>query len=256
MTLHQNKDLPPCYAIIPARYQSSRFPGKPLALILGRPMFWHVYKRCQSCQELKGIYLATDDLRIQEAAKKYQVPVLMTANTHVSGTDRILEAARALGVPDEAVILNVQGDEPALDPKMLSQLIQPFADPGVQVATLARRITKDEALNPNQVKVIFDEHGQAIYFSRSPIPYARETGKEHFFGHIGLYAFRLPVLETFSNLSASPLEQIEKLEQLRLIEARIPIQVILTKGRSHGVDRPEDIKLVENILKSRRLAAD
>ncbi|GAB6057363.1 3-deoxy-manno-octulosonate cytidylyltransferase [Desulfonatronum parangueonense] len=233
-------DLPNCHGIIPARFASSRFPGKPLADILGRPMFWHVYQRARSCPDLQSVTLATDDSRILDAARAFDIPALMTRSDHPSGTDRVLEAAAALGLSEDSVVVNIQGDEPALHPDLLSCLLAPFTYPGTQVATLARAVVAEEARNPDVVKVVLDSQGRALYFSRALIPHARE-GDAAYLGHIGLYAFRMRALRTFVELGPGKLEQIEKLEQLRLLEAAIPIHVLLTEHGALGVDRPEDI---------------
>jgi 3-deoxy-manno-octulosonate cytidylyltransferase (CMP-KDO synthetase) len=240
--------LPKCYGIIPARYGSTRFPGKPLAEILGRPMFWHVFERARQCSELSQIVLATDDERIISAAKELHVPAIMTRDDHPSGTDRVLEAARLLRVPEDAVVVNIQGDEPALDPAMLTELVCPFTIPEVQVTTLARKIDPKEAKSPDLVKVVFAKDGRALYFSRSPIPHPRDGQVDEFYGHIGLYAFRMSILKQFAGLSQSRLEAVEKLEQLRLLENGIPIHVVVTDHRSIGVDVPEDINAVTKIL--------
>jgi 3-deoxy-manno-octulosonate cytidylyltransferase (CMP-KDO synthetase) len=235
--------------IIPARYASSRFPGKPLVRILGRPMFWHVYTRALRCTDLQAVYLATDDERIREAAVQLDVPVVMTSTEHPSGTDRILEASQILGLDRHSVVVNIQGDEPALEPEMLSQLTAPFGDPEVQVCTLVRPMSAAEARDPNRVKAVWSRRtGSALYFSRSPVPHFPQADGSYW-GHIGLYAYRLPVLARFSELGPSPLEQIERLEQLRFLEAGIPIRVVPTEHRSVGVDRPEDLEIVESILK-------
>ncbi|MBG3877069.1 3-deoxy-manno-octulosonate cytidylyltransferase [Desulfovibrio oxamicus] len=267
--------FPTCYGIIPARYASSRFPGKPLADIAGMPMFWHVYQRAARCPELCKVVLATDDERIAQAAQRLDVPFVMTRPDHESGTDRVYEAAcllgrdlessGAAGLPDDAVVVNIQGDEPALDPRMLSQLVAPFAAAGdgarVRVATLAMVIDAAEAASPDRVKVVTAANGDALYFSRAAIPFARDggapagdaaTGPDHsgpeYLGHVGLYAFRLEALRAFTQLAPSFLERREKLEQLRLLENGIPIRVVRTTFRTHGVDRPEDIGIIINLL--------
>ena len=242
-----NKHLK-CYGIIPARYESTRFPGKPLSEILGKPMFWHVFQRSRQCRELSQVVLATDNNLIFSAAKKLAVPVVMTRDDHLSGTDRVLEAAQIIQVPADAVVVNIQGDEPALNPVMLTELIAPFKDPQVQVTTLARKIDLKEAENPDQVKVVFSKSGRALYFSRFAIPFCRDGENDNFYGHIGLYAFRMKILEQFCAYEPSRLEQTEKLEQLRLLENDIPIQVVKTQYRSMGVDRPEDLEFVTQIL--------
>ncbi|MDR3042760.1 MAG: 3-deoxy-manno-octulosonate cytidylyltransferase [Desulfovibrio sp.] len=273
--------FPTCYGIIPARYASSRFPGKPLADIAGMPMFWHVYQRAARCPELRKVVLATDDERIAEAAHRLDVPFVMTRPDHESGTDRVYEAACLLGrdlessgkagLPDDAVVVNIQGDEPALDPRMLSQLVAPFAaaEDGarVRVATLAMTIGAAEAASPDRVKVVTAANGDALYFSRAAIPFARDGGAQAgdaatgqtgqtgqtgpgpaYLGHVGLYAFRLEALRAFTQLAPSSLERREKLEQLRLLENGIPIRVVPTTCRTHGVDRPEDIGIIINLL--------
>ncbi len=234
-------------AIIPARYQSSRFPGKPLALIRGKPMFWHVATRAAQSRSVRQVVLATDDERIATVAQTLQIPVVLTRADHPSGTDRVLEAARLLGAKDTTIVLNVQGDEPLLHPQMLDALVEPFASPAVAVTTLARPIPPEEAQQPDLVKVVRTPDGRALYFSRAPIPYGRDA-QAQYLGHIGLYGFRFPVLEKFSELGQSPLERTECLEQLRLLEAGIPIHVALTLHASFGVDRPEDIATVTRIL--------
>lgn len=240
----------PCYAIIPVRYASSRFPGKPLALIQGKPMFWHVYQRTQGNPALSRVWLATDDDGIFQAAQDLQVPALMTGSHHQSGTDRVFEAAESLRLESEAVVLNIQGDEPLLAPAMIDLLLAPFAREEVRVSTLARRLTPEEAELPDQVKVVTDREGRALYFSRSRIPFYRDrVSCPAYLGHVGLYAYRFQVLKYFHSLRPGILEQAESLEQLRLLESGIPIQVSLTEHSSHGVDRPEDLAEVERILK-------
>lgn len=235
------------FAIIPARYQSTRFPGKPLALIHGKPMFWHVMRRAARCPLVTAVILATDDDRIFRAAADLGLKAVMTSPDHPSGTDRVLEAARILGAGEQAIIVNVQGDEPALAPEMLTELIQPFADPAVQVTTLGHVISREEAQSPDRVKIVRAADGRALYFSRLPVPYGRDCVADYL-GHIGLYGLRMPVLEKFSTLGESPLERVEKLEQLRLLEAAIPIHVALTRHQSHGVDRPEDLQIVSQLM--------
>jgi 3-deoxy-manno-octulosonate cytidylyltransferase (CMP-KDO synthetase) len=238
--------------IIPARYGSRRFPGKPLALILGRPMFWHVWRSARRCPFLKEAFLATDDERIARAARNLAVPVVMTRGDHASGTDRVLEAAQILGAAPEDLIVNIQGDEPALQPAMLSELISPLANPrgdsDVAVATLARRVSAAAAQNPDLVKVVLDRRGRALYFSRAPIPHGRTGCDPAYWGHIGLYAFRMAALQRFVALGPGLLEQCEKLEQLRFLENGISIQVVPTVHICQGVDRPEDIPKVVQLL--------
>lgn len=244
-------NLPPCYGIIPARYQSHRFPGKPLADILGKPMFYRVFERAVSCTQLKKVCLATDDQRIFEAAEKHGVPVVMTDPGHPSGSDRIMEAAEILGLENDSVVVNIQGDEPALDPGMLQKLVEPFSEDNIQVTTLARVIDGKQAENPDRVKVVRSAKGFALYFSRSKIPHIRDTEKSEtdYLLHVGLYAYRLAALKTFTSLPPSPLEKIEKLEQLRLLEAGISIYVVMTDYLGFGVDRPDDLEMITQQLK-------
>ncbi len=166
--------FPECHGIIPARYESSRFPGKPLSEIMGKPMFWHVYDRARQCPQMSTVTLATDDDRIFEAARQHEVPVVMTSNSHRSGTDRVLEAARKLDIDPEAVVVNIQGDEPCLEPDMLTELLTPFESSKVHVTTLATAIGREEAESPDRVKVVRAQNGRALYFSRSMIPFDRD----------------------------------------------------------------------------------
>ena len=244
------KDLPEYHGIIPARYQSSRFPGKPLADILGRPMIWHVFEGARQCPALSSVVLATDDERIRSAAQKWGIPVVMTRADHTSGTARVLEAAQRLKLHADAVIVNIQGDEPLLAPSMLTELLDPFGrpDPDIQVTTLARKINAAEAQDPDLVKVVFGADHRALYFSRSPIPFQRSTTGSPCYGHIGIYALRMPVLKKFVALDRGRLELSEELEQLRLLENNIPLHIVETAHRSIGVDRPQDIETVTRII--------
>jgi 3-deoxy-manno-octulosonate cytidylyltransferase (CMP-KDO synthetase) len=246
------KSLPPCIGIIPARYDSSRFPGKALADINGKPMFWHVHNRACQCPYFSQIVLATDDQRIFSAAQELSVPVMMTRKDHPSGTDRVLETAEKLNAPSDAVIVNIQGDEPLLEPDMLGQLIRPFASERVQVTTLAQKIDRSAGLSPDCVKVVLAKNGRALYFSRAPIPYARDNAQKEFLRHIGLYAFKMKTLRRFQKIGPGKLESLESLEQLRLLEEGIDIYVVITEHSSVGVDRPEDIQEVLSIMKKER----
>jgi 3-deoxy-manno-octulosonate cytidylyltransferase (CMP-KDO synthetase) len=241
-------NLPPCYGIIPARYRSARFPGKPLVDIRGKPMFWHVYQRALRCQDLARVVLATDDKRIFSAAQALEVPVLMTRSDHPSGTDRVLEAAELLNVAQDSVILNIQGDEPVLEPLMLNELLGPFSSPRTMVTTLVRKAPPAKAESPDVVTVTFARNGRALYFSRSVIPYPRQGLIDTVYEQIGMYGFRMRALKEFVALGPSRLEKIEKLEQLRLLENDIPIQIVVTEYASHDVDRPEDLEVVNRIL--------
>ena len=240
--------LPKCYGIIPARFHSNRFPGKPLAEILDKPMFWHVYQRARRCPLLTQVILATDDTRIFDAAESFQVPVVMTDPNHRSGTDRVLEAAKSLKVEADAIIVNIQGDEPALEPGMLTELLRLLQNTQVQVTTLVREMDAAEAINPDRVKVAVARDGRALYFSRAIIPCRPERDGTTVYLHIGIYAFRFKVLEKFTSLDPSPLERAEKLEQLRLLENNIPIHIAVTDHQSVSVDRPEDLPIVTAIM--------
>jgi 3-deoxy-manno-octulosonate cytidylyltransferase (CMP-KDO synthetase) len=213
-------------------------------------MFWHVYQRACQCPDLERVVLATDSRRIAEAAHAHGVPCIMTRADHPSGTDRVLEAAETLALPEDAVVVNIQGDEPALHPEMLTELARPFQDEAVQVATLISPMQPDQCADRDQVKVVVDNLGNALYFSRAVIPHARDARPAAYYRHIGLYAFRMAVLRRFLALGPGRLEQTEKLEQLRLLENGIPIRTVLTRHRSLGVDRPEDIDIVARWLTS------
>lgn len=246
----------PCYGVIPARFASTRLPAKPLADILGRPMFWHVYCRALESGVFRTVWLATDDARIEAAAREHDVPCLMTSPDHASGTDRVHEAAVALGIEPEAVVVNIQGDEPAMDPVLLAELVEPFTDPAVRVSTVAAPVSARRALDPNQVKVVLNAAGDALYFSRSLVPHVRDMTPDPpdpddttlWLGHIGLYAFRMEALRRFVALGPSRLERLEKLEQLRFLEHGIPIRVVRSHRHSQGVDTPEDLERVRALL--------
>ncbi|MDR2050656.1 MAG: 3-deoxy-manno-octulosonate cytidylyltransferase [Deltaproteobacteria bacterium] len=252
--------LPPVHGIIPARYASTRFPGKPLADILGRPMFWHVWQRALQCPLLASVTLATEDERIRSAAAALGTPVLMTSGDLASGTDRVHEAALLLRLPEDSIVVNIQGDEPALDPAVLTDLAGAFAGEEVRAATLVYPLSAREAASPDRVKAVLASNGDALYFSRALIPHARDGLEERdsgkaaearenvYWGHMGIYAFRLPVLRLFTSLPPSPLERTEKLEQLRLLENGIPLRAVKTGRGGLGVDRPEDLRGVLELM--------
>lgn len=244
----ENNTAPAFYGVIPARYDSTRLPGKPLADICGRPMIWHVYQRAVSCPVFEKVFVATDDSRIFSVVENYGIDAFMTSKDHPSGSDRVLEAAIKAGVPDDAVVINIQGDEPLLDPGVLMALTEPFKDADVHVTTPACIINSEEAANPNRVKIVLSSTNRALYFSRSLIPYPRSAKKEIYYGHIGLYAFRMNVLKKFVSMDTGRLESIEKLEQLRLLENNIPIDVVVTESESIGVDTHEDLDRVIRII--------
>lgn len=239
-----------CHGIVPARYASSRLPGKPLLDIAGKPMFWHVVSRAQQAG-LDSVTLATDDSRIFEAAQNLHVPVVMTRPDHQSGTDRVYEAACLLSLPDNAVVVNIQGDEPMLDPALINEMLAPFHEPAVRVTTLAAALTPERLQVSDQVKVVMDSAGNALYFSRAAIPYNRDNSTDcaaMYWGHIGLYAFRMEALRVFVELCPSSLERMEKLEQLRLLENGVPIRVVRTSLHSPGVDTADDLARVREFF--------
>ena len=238
-------------AFIPARYQSSRFPGKPLALIAGRPMIQHTYERALSCPELSAVYVATDDDRIADCVHQFGGKALMTASTHRSGTDRIAEAAIKVGLKSEDLVVNIQGDQPSFQPSVVSELVKPLIeDKTLPMSTLKYRIReKGDIHNPNHVKVVTDQNGFAIYFSRCPIPFCRDSVSEGVhFKHLGFYCFRMDFLIQFTSLDQGILESLEKLEQLRALEYGYKIKVPETLFDSAEVDVPEDLKVIEKIL--------
>lgn len=246
---HPRNSLPEAHGVIPARYASTRFPGKPLVMLKGRPMFWHVWDHARRCPLLASVTLATDDGRIRDAALALEVPVVMTDAGHQSGTDRVHEAACLLRLPPEAVVVNIQGDEPALDAAALTELVGVFADPAVQAATLAHPLDPADLTRPDKVKVVRAANGDALYFSRAAIPFSRDGERAApALGHIGLYAFTMRALERFVSLPPSSLERTEKLEQLRLLENGIPLRVVLTQRAFPGVDHVEDVARVLPLL--------
>jgi len=251
-------------AVIPARYQSTRFPGKPLAEIAGEPMIRWVYERARKAQFIDEVWVATDDERIHKVVKSFGGNVRMTSCEHQSGTDRIAEIARHM---DWDLVINVQGDEPLIEPAMIDAVILCFKNnPSVYMGTLKREIkTTTEVLNPNVVKVVTDNEGYALYFSRSPLPFLRALWNtiqeiEHaplsfpIFKHIGLYGYRKDFLLHFASLKPTPLEKIEHLEQLRVLEHGYKIKVEITEKDSLGVDNPADLQRVRTLVKQQGLS--
>lgn len=231
------------FGIIPARYASSRFPGKPLALINGKPMVQWVYERVQS-SEVRDLVVATDDERIARCVRDFGGRVVMTSPDHASGTDRCGEAALSLEPDDNDVVINIQGDEPLISPKEIHLLASAFEDRSVQIATLVNPFTDAVILqNPNVVKVVMAKNGNVLYFSRLPIPYLREGGTppSQYYRHIGIYAYRYGVLKQIVQLPTSGLENSEKLEQLRWLESGYTIRALACDYQGIGVDTPEDL---------------
>jgi len=239
------------FAFIPARYESTRFPGKPLALISGKPMIQHAYERALLCPELSAVYVATDDQRIADCVQAFGGRPVMTEKTHRSGTDRIGEAALKMGLKGDDVIINIQGDQPSFHPSVIADLIRPLAeDTTILMSTMKHRIRdKREIHNPNHVKVVTDREGFAIYFSRYPIPFCRDgiSAGVHY-KHLGFYGFRMDFLIRFIGLTEGRLESLEKLEQLRALEYGFKIKVVESVHDSVEVDVPEDVAKVEEIL--------
>jgi 3-deoxy-manno-octulosonate cytidylyltransferase (CMP-KDO synthetase) len=240
---------PAAVAIIPARFESSRFPGKPLALIAGRPMIEHVYLRAARARAIDRVLVATDDERIVRAVESFGGEAWMTRPDHRTGTDRIAEVAAQLSCD---IVVNVQGDEPLIEPEMIDEVIAPLAhDADLLMASLRHRTASaDELADPNVVKVVVDRRDRALYFSRAPIPYegaenVPDTGP---WRHIGLYAYRRSFLPRFTALPSTPLERRERLEQLRALEHGIPIVVVETRHEAIGVDTPADLQRVAGLL--------
>ncbi|MGL5409710.1 MAG: 3-deoxy-manno-octulosonate cytidylyltransferase [Shewanella sp.] len=237
--------------LIPARYGSSRFPGKPLALINGKPMIQHVYERASLAKGLTQIYVATDDERIKSLVEGFGGKVVMTGKDAASGTDRINEAIAHLGLKDEDLVINVQGDQPAIDPDSIEQLITLFkTHPGeFSMATLGFQIVNKASLDdPMQVKVVFDNDFYALYFWGARIPYGRDTQDYPVYKHLGIYAYTSQFIKTFAQLPLGRLEDLEKLEQLRALEHGYRIKIALSQVDSVEVDTPEDIARCEQYL--------
>lgn len=234
--------------IIPARYASTRFPGKPLAEVKGKPMIQRVYEQAKKCKTLSEVFVATDDKRIESAVKKFKGKVIMTSSKHESGTDRCWEGLKKIGGKFGAVI-NIQGDEPFIHPDQISKVAKCFNNQSVQLATLAMKMKNiHELTNPNTIKVIINKKKEAIYFSRTAIPYYRgedftEWLKRHtYYKHIGIYGYRSDILAEVTKLERSSLEMAESLEQLRWLENGYKISVEFTSHESHSIDTPEDLK--------------
>ncbi|MBI5583781.1 MAG: 3-deoxy-manno-octulosonate cytidylyltransferase [Deltaproteobacteria bacterium] len=231
--------------IIPARYESSRFPGKPLAPIHGCPMVGRVILRARQIDGVTGVAVATDDERIRTCALEFQVPVLRTRSEHRTGTDRIAEAAAQLNLAPDTLVVNIQGDQPFFPFQAVTELIARHrANPDWPLSTLIYRITDPaEIPDPKHVKTVFDVTGKALYFSRSPIPCYRDGDRDPaYYKHLGIYAYRRDFLDVFTSLPTGPLEAAEKLEQLRALEHGYPVQVIITPHDSFEVDSPEDLQ--------------
>jgi 3-deoxy-manno-octulosonate cytidylyltransferase (CMP-KDO synthetase) len=236
--------------VIPARFASSRFPGKVLAEIAGKPMLQHVYERACLARYLTSTVVATDDERVYAAARSFGARVRMTRSDHLSGTDRAAEVASAESCD---LVVNIQADEPLIDPDAVDAAILPMVhDSSLEMCTLKKRIEDPREIgDPNVVKVVTDPDGDAIYFSRCPVPFHRDGGTgapAGYFKHLGLYVYRREFLLAYSTLPVGPLEQTEKLEQLRAIENGRRIRVVETDSESLGVDTPEDLERVSRLF--------
>ena len=230
-------------AVIPARYASSRLPGKPLVDIAGQTMIERVYRRAEQASTVDQVLVATDDERIFAVVRAFGGEVVMTSPDHPSGTDRIAEAVRGL---DAEIVVNVQGDEPLLDPAEIDAVVQPLReDAALMMTTLATPLL--DPSDPNVVKVVFDRMGRALYFSRCPIPYHRSGAGNHY-KHIGLYGYRKEFLLRYAALAPTPLEQAEALEQLRALEHGCAIHVAVTEHDAVSVDTPEDLERVRRLF--------
>lgn len=250
-----NPSPPKVIAIIPARYHSNRFEGKPLALIQGKPMIQHVVERAGRVPMLSQVVVATDDERIATAVASFGGSWVMTRRDHATGTDRLAEAAQLLAIDDQDIVVNIQGDQPIFPGEIVEQVAGPLVqDPSLPMSTLIYKIIRPEEItDPNHVKTVFDCHGNALYFSRSPIPFQRDPGESQqptYFKHLGLYAYRKGFLTTFVGLPEGQWERFEKLEQLRALEFGYTIRVVLTDHDSVEVDTPKDLERVELLLRA------
>jgi len=235
--------------IIPARYKSTRLEGKPLADIDGKPMIQHVYERASKSKKLDDLLVATDDQRIIDAVNKFGGKAVLTSEKHPSGSDRVAEVAKKL---DADIVVNIQGDEPFINPEMIDEVVEPFENKSLLMATLMHEVLDESDFeNPNVVKVVVDREGFALYFSRSLIPYPRNRIDFHVYEHIGLYSYRKDFLLKLTKLPPTPLERIESLEQLRALENGYKIKVILTRKEyiPLSIDTEEDLKKAREYIK-------
>jgi 3-deoxy-manno-octulosonate cytidylyltransferase (CMP-KDO synthetase) len=230
--------------IIPARWSSTRFPGKPLYPIAGKPLLRRVWERCGRAKNLDAVIVATDDMRIAEAAFNWGAQVALTSARHCSGTDRIAEVAR--NAKQFGFVINIQGDEPLVDPRLIDKIIEKLReDRAIRIVTAAHRFENPaDALSPHQVKVVVDHVGNALYFSRAPIPYSGSS----FLRHQGIYGFRRNILLQFVRWKPTPLERAESLEQLRALENGVNVHVLITAKGSPGIDTLADAEALERKL--------
>jgi len=240
--------MPRIVAVIPARLESTRLPRKPLRLIAGHPMIAWVYHRARRAASLDHVLIATDSSEIVDYCRTAGIPAEMTSAAHRSGTDRIVEVMSRIAAD---IYVNIQGDEPMVTPEHIELMLGPFRElPETQVSTLKVAISQEEARNPNNVKVVTDLAGHALYFSRALIPHDRDgSGAVQYYKHMGLYAYSAAALARFRSFTPTALEQLEKLEQLRLLENGVPIHVVETSEDTIGVDTEEDLKKVDELFR-------
>jgi 3-deoxy-manno-octulosonate cytidylyltransferase (CMP-KDO synthetase) len=238
--------------IIPARWGSTRFPGKALHEIAGKPLLRHVWERCRRAKTLDRLIIATDDFQIAEAAFDWGAEVAMTSPKHASGTDRVAEVAAKMKA--FANVINIQGDEPLIDPKLIDCLVRELQrDRKLEMITAAHPFENPrEAESPHQVKVVLNQPGDALYFSRARIPFCRDASTPRYFRHQGIYGYKRELLLRFVRWKPSPLERAETLEQLRALENGVRIQVVMTGRGSPGVDTPEDARTMERLMSAGR----
>ena len=239
--------------IIPARYASTRFEGKVLADLAGKPVIRHVYEMAKKSKMLNDVIVAADDERILKVVKDFRGKAVLTSKGHETGTDRLTEVVNPI---DVKVVVNIQGDEPLIHYTMIDELIRTMLEgDNVDMATVIKRIDdKSEVMNPNVVKAVKNKEGFALYFSRSPIPFERDVNHENFYKHLGLYAYTKDFLFTFTNLPKSELESVESLEQLRPLENGYKIKTIETKYDTIGIDTPEDLDKAKRFLLEREMS--
>jgi 3-deoxy-manno-octulosonate cytidylyltransferase (CMP-KDO synthetase) len=239
------------FGFIPARAESSRFPGKPLADIAGKPMIVRVLERADQSPLLDEVFVVTDSEMIARAVEEHNGKALLTAREHRSGTDRVAQGARDSGLGDDDIVVNIQGDQPLFEPGMIEEVVRPLVtDPQIPMSTLIYRIIREQEItHPNAVKTVVDREGFALYFSRSTIPFYRNPGERaDYFKHHGLYAYRNNFLQVFASLPRGLLEKAEGLEQLRALEHGFRIKTVLTEHDSIEVDTPEDLRRVCEIF--------
>ncbi len=227
--------------IIPARYASTRLPGKPLLAETGKPLIRHTVEAVRGARKIDRVVVATDDERIARTVRDFEGEAVLTRSDHTTGTDRLTEAVELLNLADDDIVVNVQGDEPDMPPELVDTLVDLLTASGDPMATLCVPLPPEQAKDPNKVKVLFDANGRALYFSRAMIPYDRQgEGVGKYYLHLGIYAYRVRFLKKFARLEPTDTEQTEKLEQLRALENGYPIAIQVVRHEGHGIDTPED----------------